>query len=311
MGDSHYSPELRREMVWLSGLVTYEQAEAVFERIGKKTIAKSSIWRESQAFGAWLCGEQPNLPEQSEPVCAEAASPVKGLSMDGGMVNIREEGWKEFKVGAIFAIETRCELDTQTQEQVCRPHAADLDFCATLGKVSIFETLIDQIARQHGIPQRPLALAVADGAEWIWNLVSRLFPNTQQVVDWYHALQHLLPAADAYAQTQGCQRETVRHNWTQALFAGQIDLLIDTLQQAGLDQHSHYFYVHRHRMQYASFRQQGLPIGSGNIESGVKQVKARLTGPGMRWSRPGAAHMLAIRSAVLSHRFDQLWDAAA
>ncbi len=63
-------------------------------------------------------------------------------------------------------------------------------------------------------------------------------------------------------------------------------------------------------MQYQDFREQGYPIGSGTVESGIKQFKARLTGAGMRWSRNGAQRMLTIRAAVLTDNFDHLWTIA-
>ena len=59
-----------------------------------------------------------------------------------------------------------------------------------------------------------------------------------------------------------------------------------------------------------TFRAEGFLIGSGAVESGIKQYKARLTGPGMRWSRPGVTRMTVIRSAVLSGTFNDLWAAA-
>ena len=61
-------------------------------------------------------------------------------------------------------------------------------------------------------------------------------------------------------------------------------------------------------MQYMELREDGYPIGSGMVESGAKQFKARFTGPGMRWSRDGINRLLPIRAAILSHRFDQVWD---
>ena len=64
-------------------------------------------------------------------------------------------------------------------------------------------------------------------------------------------------------------------------------------------------------MHYAEFREQGFPIGSGTVESAIKQFKARLSGPGMRWSRPAAQQMLIIRAAVLDRSFDSLWSKAA
>jgi len=64
-------------------------------------------------------------------------------------------------------------------------------------------------------------------------------------------------------------------------------------------------------MQYLEFREEGFPIGSGTIESGVKQFKQRLTGTGMRWNADNAQRMLVIRSASLSDEFDDLWRNAA
>ena len=63
-------------------------------------------------------------------------------------------------------------------------------------------------------------------------------------------------------------------------------------------------------MQYLKFREEGLPIGSGTVESGVKQFKQRLSGTGMRWYLDNANRMLIIRSAVLGHDFQSLRDAA-
>ncbi len=63
-------------------------------------------------------------------------------------------------------------------------------------------------------------------------------------------------------------------------------------------------------MQYHTFSEEGYPIGSGTVESGIKQFKQRLTGPGMRWTRQAAEHMLIIRAAVMSESFDAPWEAA-
>lgn len=55
-------------------------------------------------------------------------------------------------------------------------------------------------------------------------------------------------------------------------------------------------------------REDGYPIGSGMVESGAKQFKARFTGSGMRWSRDGINRLLPIRAAILSDQFDLIWD---
>lgn len=70
------------------------------------------------------------------------------------------------------------------------------------------------------------------------------------------------------------------------LFLGEVFRIIYALQHAGLDELSHYFAIHQRRMHYQQFREDGYPIGSGSVESEIKQFKARLTGPGIRWLRP-------------------------
>jgi hypothetical protein len=73
---------------------------------------------------------------------------------------------------------------------------------------------------------------------------------------------------------------------------------------------AHYFETHQRRMQYLEFREEGFPIGSGTVESGVKQFKQHLTATGMRWKRDHANRMLVIRAAVLSDAFHDLWATA-
>ncbi|MFC1960244.1 hypothetical protein ACFLYO_06005, partial [Chloroflexota bacterium] len=107
---------------------------------------------------------------------------------------------------------------------------------------------------------------------------------------------------------------TAAQNWFRQrcdnLFKGEVHIITSLLERVDLVSHTRYFYTHKRRMQYQQFCTDGYPIGSGTIESGVKQFKARLTGPGMRWSRPAAEQMLVIRAAVLGQAFDELWAAA-
>ncbi len=70
-----------------------------------------------------------------------------------------------------------------------------------------------------------------------------------------------------------------------------------------------YFPENHRRMHYLELREEGFPIGSGMVESGIKQFRARFTCSGMRWSRQGAKRLLPVRAAILSQRFDQVWTA--
>ncbi len=303
-------------MVWLSGLLTYEEASEVFERIAHRLIPSASIWRQTRKHGARLEAQQQR--EQGQVSVERVVLPMKrqtevgrkGISMDGGMVNIRDEGWKEFKVGTVFDVEQRWERDPQTRELVQIAHGVRMAYTAVLGSASEFAPAFWHLAVKHDIPHADDSSVTADGAEWIWNLTADLFPDSIQIVDWYHACQHLAQAAAAlypdhleraarwYARTQS------------ALYQGIAARIAAHLEHAGLADHARYFRVHQRRMQYQEFREEGYPIGSGTVESGIKQFKARLSGPGMRWSRSGAQQMLIIRAAVLDRSFDTLWEAA-
>ena len=71
-----------------------------------------------------------------------------------------------------------------------------------------------------------------------------------------------------------------------------------------------YFRNNQRRMQYQEMREDGWTIGSGMVESAAKQFKARFAGPGMRWSRSGAEHLIPVRAAIMSRRFEELWREA-
>ncbi len=315
--ESVYSASCAQQMVWLSGLLPYEHCQAVFERIGKLHIPSSSIWRRTQQYGAGLEAEaqhqrgQVNVERVVLPAIGQDHAQQKGLSLDGGMVNIREEGWKEFKVGTVFDVEQRLERDARTGELVDHAHGVNITYTAVLGSVEHFAPALWALAVAHQVPTARDSSVSADGAEWIWNLVADYFPDSVQIVDWFHATQHLAQAAQALYPCD----EKKAHCWfaqrCDDLFLGTLSRIIQPLEQHGLANQAHYFQVHQRRMQYQDFQERGYPIGSGTVESGVKQFKTRLTGPGMRWSRPAAQRMLIIRAAVLQNNFDVLWQSAA
>lgn len=184
-------------------------------------------------------------------------------------------------------------------------------YTAVLGAVERFAPALWALAVAQQVPQAADSSVSADGAEWIWNLAANLFPDSIQIVDWYHATQHLASAAQALFPQDEKKAQAWFKTRLDDLFEGQLARIVQPLERQGLSDEVHYCRVHHRRMQYQEFQEQGYPIGSGTVESGVKQFKTRLTGSGMRWSRSGADRMLLIRAAVLQGNFDTLWQHAA
>jgi hypothetical protein len=301
-------------MVWLAASgPSYLTAAEVFARIARRPVPASSIWDETQRHGQRLKDylEQEQAAVGVERVVLPPAGtdhdrPL-GISLDGGKMNIRGEGWKEFKAGAVFDLVATPEPDPQTGEWVDQVHGVNMLYRAVLGSVEAFAPALWALAVERQVPQAADVAAVADGADWIWNLVADLFPDSVQIVDWYHATEYLAHAAEALYPND----PQAAKNWQQArranLFLGETYKLIEPLERAGLTTQADYFRQHTRRMQYQEFHEQDYPIGSGTVECGIKRFKQRLAGPGMRWSRPAADRMLVLRAAVLSGTFDQLW----
>jgi hypothetical protein len=184
-----------------------------------------------------------------------------------------------------------------------------MDYGAVIGDVQTFDPVLWALAVKHDVPYAGQVVVVCDGAPWIWRLVRDLFPVCTQILDYYHAKQQLAQAAHAYYPDDELAAQSWFKQMNDCLFQGEIWKIIAHLEKH--QQPTSYFVNQQRRMQYQQFRAEGFPIGSGGVESAIKQFKQRLTGAGMRWSRQGAERMLTIRSAILSDNLADLWQQAA
>lgn len=296
--------------------MAYEAVVETLQEVGQIHLSKSSVWRLSQRWGQRL-KDQADRQEAAEPPSAE---PVERMSasLDGAMVYVLEEGWKELKVGTISEVASELALDPQTLEEEPLARARNTSYVAQLGGPEEIGKRVWQEAVRRGWQQVPETEVVADGAGWIWNLAGDYFYDSIQVVDWYHATEHLANAAQQlYPQDEGVRKRWLHEHKT-ILFQGHADRVIEHLQTKAetasstaadvLRQEAGYFETHKHRMYYLDFRNDGWLLGSGTVESAAKQYKHRFTGPGMRWSRTGLENLIPVRSLVLSHAFTRAWQ---
>lgn len=327
--DGHWSEGVVCDAVWVSGLVSsFEHGRAVLARIGHIHLASASLWRRVQTWGAKFQAvleterQQSNaLPAQWDPPSrAETTDQRMGVSMDGTMIHIRQEGWKELKVGAVFEVQVGPTVDKRTKELLELAHAVNNSYVAHLGGPEILGEQLWAEARRRGWEQAQDTQAIGDGAVWIWNQVNVHFGDSHQLVDWYHAKQHLIAAAKLLKGEGTPAMERWHNSRETLLYQGHPDRISCELEQAAaektgevseaLKREAGYFWQNQHRMNYLEMREEEWPIGSGMVESAGKQFKARFTGPGMRWSRKGAENLLPIRCAILSGRFDEIWAKA-
>lgn len=311
--------------VWLAGLLPDDIAEQILQEVGGIAISDTSIWRRVAVWGerfkaleAAQAAAARALPEAGALIRGVTQSgPRMGVAMDGAMVNIRDEGFKEFKAACVFEVERQVETEPEASEPVERVRAVHNSYVAVLGGPEPLGTQAWAEASRRRWAQALDTIVLGDGAPWIWNLARHHFSMSQQAVDWYHAKQHLYAAAYlAYGEGSAPAMQWARR-MEDRLYRGEAWAIANAIsdladkrsgeQSAALRTKAGYFDRNQRRMLYAELREEGWPIGSGMIESGCKQFAARLTGPGMRWSRQGAERMIPIRATILSKRFDEVW----
>jgi len=311
--------------VWLSGQVSFEQAARIMSEVGQIHISASSIWRKTKPWGEQLlahegrqCARANALPSRAEPERGEAKHRQRmGLSVDGWMVNIRGEGWKEVKSGVIYEVVRKERVDKRSGETLEEIKAVKGSYVAHLGGPEEFGQKLWTEAVQRRVPAAQEKVWVSDGAHWIWGLCQDHFPQAKQIVDWYHAVAHLGCAGQLLYGEGTSQTKRWLERMKTALYQGHAARIAHTLEKLAepcstdlateLRSEATFFRNHQRRMQYLEYRADGWPIGSGCVESTCKQFQARLKGPGMRWSRPGAERMLAIRAIILSQHFFDTW----
>ena len=162
-------------------------------------------------------------------------------------------------------------------------------------------------------------VVIGDGAEWIWNLVALHFSDAIQIVDLYHARQHLWEVAHKlYPNDEGKQKAWMKIHQKRLLDRGKIEKLVGALRSIESDNpelikkiciEADYFERNAERMRYPKFRRQHLFVGSGVIEAGCKTVIAsRLKRSGMFWTVRGANAILALRCCHLNGEFEDYWE---
>jgi hypothetical protein len=304
---------------WASGVVVSSRAVWTWVQTAGQR-AMEQLHGQLQAAAE---GHQP--PE--EPLAAEVAAMPLALGADGVMVPFRPEGgqprgktaWHEVKVGVLARLGHH---RTRTGQVVARLHQRRL--VAVFGGIEALQWRLWLEALRQGLLSAPQVVWLSDGGRGLWRLFEERFAcHATGILDFYHAAQQLWKAAAAWLDGRTTQARRwfgwARHRLRRGMPDGVLADLAEALDVEGLPPTARdtvrtvYTYLQRHRehIDYAKYKELGLPLGSGMVESACKWlIQQRFKGVGMRWSEDGFNHLLHLRLAWVNGRFETLFGLA-
>lgn len=302
-------------------------AEAYSDAVGA-AMSPDSLQRVTQGWGqaveARRVAEAQQVFESEEanpgsaPPMLKGSEPISGpanLSTDGGMILLRQEGWKEVKLSAISQVERKPDELHGEVRVVLKRHSyqAGLWEADEMGQHQYLEGLRRDLTGCSRLS------SVNDGALWIERITTHNYPQALQILDWGHADERVWKVAKA-AFGEGSQPA---RQWAERcldrLWEGRPEEVVCALQaldwstitcSEDVRNSPGYFETRQPKMDYARFRQEGYPIGSGTVESGVNTVvHHRMKRQGRGWKRENGQAMLAALSELHSRRFEITWQA--
>ena len=224
--------------------------------------------------------------------------------------------WREIKVGVLARLGQH---RTRLGQIVTRLQHRRL--VAVLGDIEALSPRLWGEAVRQGILHAPHVVWLSDGGRGLWRLFEERFADhVRGILDFYHAAQQLWKGAAAWLDGRATRarrwfvwaRHRLRHGMPDGVLADLDDALaVEGLPATACDTvRTVYAYLKRHRehIDYAQYKELGLPLGSGMVESACKWlIQQRFTGVGMRWSENGFNHLLHLRLAWVNGRFEALF----
>lgn len=324
------SPGVQRMLALVGSESSFEQGREQMALLAGLEVTAKCVERQAEAIGTDVeaCAQlEIHRARQLElPAAGAPGVPILYIEMDGTgvpVVKAETEGrpgkvagqaahTREVKLGCVF---------TQTNTDAEGRPVRDPDsttYVAAIEGAEEFGLRLYTEAWRRGWTRAEKRVVLGDGAVWIWNLAQQHFPGALQIVDLYHARQHLWELSTKLF----LHNDKTRKRWTaralKQLERGNIEALVKTLRtlDTGSEEltrlvrnEADYFQRNAQRMRYPCFRTHGLFVGSGVVEAGCKTViGTRLKRSGMFWTVRGANSIIALRCSRLSRRFEDYWE---
>lgn len=220
---------------------------------------------------------------------------------DAGAERVR---WREWKVATVFR------LDARAQSASGRAMLIDRGYVSWRGDPQEFGRRVHAEALRRGLAHAHKVYVVADGGVWIWNIVADRFVQAQGVLDFYHASQHLWAVAhELHPDDEEAAAQWVRPLLHRLCHGQHAQVVADLSELTGevARAENAYFQAHTDHINYARMHQQGVPIGSGAIESQCAQLQTRFKRPGQFWTDSGESRLMALEIARRNGDWNQIW----
>ncbi|MGH9357903.1 MAG: ISKra4 family transposase [Terriglobia bacterium] len=329
--NTEFSPGVRRMQAMVGQEAPFDHGREQMKVLAGLEVTAKSVERTAETLGADIAqrdqGEIQKALQLDLPVVAGEPIPILYVQMDGtGIPVVKKEtvgrqGKKEGQPAHTREVKLGC-VFTQTRWDKEGYPIRDPDSTTYTGAIETAEAFGQRLYReacQRGWSRAQTKVVMGDGAEWIWNLAAEHFPGAIQIVDLYHARQHLWELARRlYPHDEGRQKGWMKAHQKRLLDQGKIERLVAALRalKSGnpevaekIRTEADYFERNADRMRYPTFRRQHLFVGSGVIEAGCKTViGCRFKRSGMFWTVRGANAILALRCSYLNGRFEDYWE---
>ncbi len=318
---SQTSPTLMEEGVHLALLCpSFEVARQVLDT-RQIQLDKKTLRRLCQALGEVGMEQRATLMLDED---ISLAGRTLYVGIDGGRLRTRRtkpgpipEGkkragfttpWREPKLFTIYTLDANGRTD----------HDWTPIHDATLGDADAVFELIQATLQALPLEQAERLVFLGDGAEWLWPRVDQLIwrlgvppDRVVQILDYYHNTEILWDLVQLQPQLSQKQQRACYKRWKTLLWNGDLDALRQEVLPALRGKKRKqartalaHFDQHAERMRYDEFKQQGLPVGSGHVESAIRRViNLRLKAPGTFWKEPRAESFLFLRAQLISGRW--------
>ncbi len=319
------TPGVLRMTASVAALVSFEESSVLLRELAGVEVGAKQAERSAEALGNEIAADEREHVEARGEV-----APTMYLGMDGtgapmrahelrGRAGKQADGsakTREAKLVTVWTAESRDKEGKPARDPGSVSYSAAIESAATLDtspELSDFAQRVLREAARRGFAEAPRRVVLGDGSSWIWNTAAELFPGATQILDRFHAKEHLSQVGKIVFANTDAAKPWIEQRYEE-LDEGRLEALVQALRPYAAEYKQareciHYIWNNRHRMRYPQFRTQGLCTSTGVVEAGCKVViGTRLKRAGMHWTVNGANAITALRCAKLSGRFEDFWE---